>query len=103
MFSLVNTPMFEQEAPEWYCELCSRGTYVWAVLLQQTRFGPFNFSWELELERDYTFEPEILKPDIESFKALWETAPLKPDFKPGSFFLGQNFSNGLYICTNMAV
>ena len=36
--------------------------------------GNFLATFNLELARDYSFEPEILKPDIESFKALWETA-----------------------------
>ena len=60
--------------PSDYCELCSRGTYVWAVLLQQTLFGPFNFPENSNLREIILFEPEVLKPDTESFKALWEIA-----------------------------
>ena len=41
MFSLVNTPMFEQEAPKWYTdEPRSSGTYVWAVLCIQLSLVP---------------------------------------------------------------
>ena len=91
MFSLVNTPMFEHEAPKWPLE---QGTYVWTAHHgSKFSLATFNFSSNLrEMESSWT---GILNRILRASKLCERQISLEPDFKPEFFILSRRYSDGL--------
>jgi len=56
------------------------------IMAASSLWQPLIFLRIRTCERLIRFEPEILKPDIESFKACERQISLEPDFKPESSF-----------------
>ena len=85
MFSLVNTLMFEQEAPRWHiCELCSPGTYVWVVMCNKLSFVPVIFFLKTRTcERWILFKPKFQT-------GYWELQSFVGDIFPLDRILNRN-------------
>ena len=89
MFSLVNTPMFEQEAPKWSYEdePIRQDTHVWTAH-QGSRSSSATFNFLQEINSSWI---GILNRILRASKLYGIHLSLEPDFKPEPSFTAGNF------------
>ena len=75
MSSLVNTPMFEQEARKWHIsEPCSAGTYVWAMMCIKLSLVPVIRASSLQVICNEACKPDripMFEQCIMATSSLW--------------------------------